>query len=81
MGEGPGRTVLILGTGGTHNTAAAVARDESAARVLTASRRPAPAKGWISYEEAVRSGAQVVINTTPKLKCDNNQLIPNNKSA
>ena len=60
-----GRTVLILGTGGTHNTAAAVARDESAARVLTASRRPAPAKGWISYEEAVRSGAQVVINTTP----------------
>ena len=60
-----GRTVLILGTGGTHNTAAAVARDEGAARVLTASRRPDPAKGWISYEEAARSGAQVVINTTP----------------
>ena len=60
-----GRTVLILGTGGTHNTAAAVARDEGAARVLTASRRPDPAKGWISYEEAAQSGAQVVINTTP----------------
>ena len=37
-----GRTVLILGTGGTH-----------------------PAKGELSYEEAVHSGAQIVINTTP----------------
>ena len=40
-----GRTVLILGTGGTRNTAAAVARDAGAARVLTASRRPDPRQG------------------------------------
>ena len=60
-----GRTVLILGTGGTHNTVSAVARDQGAARVLTVSRRPDPAKGELSYEEAARSGAQIVVNTTP----------------
>ena len=60
-----GRTVLILGTGGTHNTTSAVARDKGAARVLTVSRTPDAAKGQLSYEEAVASGAQIVINTTP----------------
>ena len=60
-----GKTVLILGTGGTHNTTAAVARDAGAARVLTVSRTPDPEKGELSYPEAVQSGAQVVINTTP----------------
>ena len=60
-----GRTVLILGTGGTHNTVAAVARDAGAARVLTVSRHPDPDKGELSYEEAARSGAEIVINTTP----------------
>ena len=60
-----GRTVLILGTGGTHNTTSAVARDKGAARILTVSRKPDPAKGELSYEEAVHSGAQIVINTTP----------------
>ena len=60
-----GKTVLILGTGGTHNTTSAVARDKGAARVLTVSRTPDAAKGQLSYEEAVASGAQIVINTTP----------------
>ena len=60
-----GRTVLILGTGGTHNTTSAVARDKGAARVLTVSRTPDAAKGQLSYEEAGFSGAQIVINTTP----------------
>ena len=60
-----GRTVLILGTGGTHNTTSAVARDKGAARVLTVSRTPDAAKGQLSYEEAVASGAHIVINTTP----------------
>ena len=60
-----GRTVLILGTGGTHNTTSAVARDKGAAKVLTVSRTPDAAKGQLSYEEAVASGAQIVINTTP----------------
>ena len=60
-----GRTVLILGTGGTHNTTSAVARDKGAAKVLTDSRHPDPETGELSYAEAVRSGAQIVINTTP----------------
>ena len=58
-----GKTVLILGTGGTHNTTSAVARDKGAAKILTVSRTPAG--GQLSYEEAARSGAQIVINTTP----------------
>ncbi len=33
--------------------------------MLTVSRTPDPEKGELSYAEAVRSGAQVVINTTP----------------
>ncbi len=59
------RTVLILGTGGTHNTTSAVARDKGAAKVLTVSRHPDPETGELSYAEAVSSGAQIVINTTP----------------
>ena len=60
-----GKTVLILGTGGTHNTTRAVALDKGAAKVLTVSRTPDPEKGELSYAEAVHSGAQVVFNTTP----------------
>ena len=63
--EFTGRTVLILGTGGTHNTTRAVAKDKGAARVLTVSRHPDPEKGELSYAEAVHSGADIVINTTP----------------
>ena len=60
-----GKTVLILGTGGTHNTTSAVARDKGAAKILTVSRHPDPEKGELSYPDAVHSGAQIVINTTP----------------
>ena len=60
-----GRTVLILGTGGTHNTTSAVARDKGAARILTVSRKPDPEKGELSYTQALTSGAQIIINTTP----------------
>ena len=63
--EFAGRTVLILGTGGTHNTTSAVAKDKGAARVLTVSRHPDAEKGELSYAEAVHSGADIVINTTP----------------
>ena len=63
--EFAGRTVLILGTGGTHNTTSTVAKDKGAARVLTVSRHPDPEKGELSYAEAVHSGADIVINTTP----------------
>ena len=60
-----GRTVLILGTGGTHNTTSAVARDKGAAKILTVSRKPDPEKGELSYTQALTSGAQILINTTP----------------
>ena len=60
-----GRTVLILGTGGTHNTTNAVARDKGAAKILTVSRKPDPEKGELSYTQALTSGAQIIINTTP----------------
>ncbi len=59
-----GRTVLILGTGGTSRTVAAVARDEGAAAVLFASRTAKP--GALSYEQAQqRQEVQVIVNTTP----------------
>ena len=60
-----GRTVLILGTGGTHNTTSAVAWDKGAAKILTVSRKPDPEKGELSYTQALTSGAQIIINTTP----------------
>lgn len=60
-----GRTVLILGTGGTHHTTLAVARDRGAARIVTVSRRPDRSLGQITYEEAAGVDAQVVINTSP----------------
>ena len=63
--EFAGRTVLILGTGGTHNTTRAVAKEKGAAKVLTVSRHPDPEKGELSYAEAVHSGADIVINTPP----------------
>lgn len=39
------RTVLILGTGGTHNTTWAVAHDRGAKQIYTVSRHPRPRKG------------------------------------
>ena len=50
-----GKTVLILGTGGTHNTTRAVALDKGAAKVLTVSRTSRPGKG---RAELRRSRAQ-----------------------
>lgn len=59
-----GKTVLILGTGGTHNTVAAVCSDAGAAKVLTASRTGK--NGALNYEQAAaRSDVQILINTTP----------------
>ena len=58
-----GKTVLILGTGGTSKTAMAVAKDLGAASVQRVSR--SGAEGAISYEEAARLPVQILINTTP----------------
>ena len=58
-----GKTVLILGTGGTSKTAMAVAADLGAASVQRVSRTGK--EGAISYEEAQRLPVQILINTTP----------------
>lgn len=58
-----GKTVVILGTGGTSKTALAVAKDLGAADVRRVSRTAK--EGAISYEEAQRLPVQILINTTP----------------
>ena len=57
--------VLILGTGATSKTAAAVAHDEGAASVIKVSRNAKEA--CITYDEmyTLHSDADVIINTTP----------------
>ena len=59
-----GKTVLILGTGGTHSTVTAVCRDGGAKVILTASRT---GKGdALLYSEAMhRPDVQIIVNTTP----------------
>ena len=61
-----GKKVLILGTGGTSNTAMAVAKHMGAASVWKVSRTAKP--GVLTYESAVAEhlDAQVLINTTPR---------------
>ena len=60
-----GKKVLILGTGGTSKTAAAVAQSQGAARILKVSRTPD--ETCVGYDEvyAKHTDAEVVINTTP----------------
>ena len=60
-----GKTVLILGSGGTSLTAQKVAEDLGAAEVLRVSR--GGGEGLITYPEAIArySDASVIINTTP----------------
>ena len=59
-----GKTVLILGSGGTSHTAQAAVKAGGAARVLVASRHPAP--GELPYYQAEKqAGVQLLINTTP----------------
>ena len=70
-----GKTVLILGTGGTMKTVAAVARSEGAARVLCASRQPVPPA--LSYGDAAREkGVGILVNTTPVGMYPNNMDCP-----
>lgn len=60
-----GKKVLILGTGGTSDTADAVCRSLGAEKIVKVSRTPG--KGQVSYEEAEKnhSDAEVIINATP----------------
>ena len=58
------KTVMILGTGGTCRTVAAVAKKQQAKNILIVSR--GGGAGTLTYEEAARrSDVQVVVNTTP----------------
>ncbi len=58
------KNVLILGTGGTSNTAFFTAKSENAKTVLKVSRTPE--NGEISYSEAKgKTQTDVIINTTP----------------
>lgn len=61
-----GKTVAILGTGGTSKTAFAVAGHMGAARVVKVSRTPSAAEE-ISYDRLYAEAADVhvIINTTP----------------
>lgn len=60
-----GKTVAILGSGGTAKTARAVAQNGQASRILTVSRHPKD--GEISYEtlDEMRSQIEIFLNTTP----------------
>ena len=58
-----GKTVLVLGTGGTSKTAVAVCRDAGAKEVIRVSRTAR--EGAVTYEQARAVRAQYVINTTP----------------
>ena len=58
------KTVLILGTGGTHSTVEAVCRDSGAKTILSASRTGK--FGALTYNEAMRRrDVQIIVNTTP----------------
>lgn len=58
-----GKTVLILGSGGTSKTANAVCKSLGAEKVYTVSR--SGGEGLITYNDAEKIDAQVIINTTP----------------
>ena len=60
-----GKTVLILGTGGTSHTAQYVAKHLGAGKVVTVSR--SGRDGSVTYEDAPRlyPDAAVILNTTP----------------
>lgn len=59
-----GANVLILGTGGTHNTVTAVCRDAGARQILTASRTGRG--GALTYEQIQQHPEiDILINTTP----------------
>ena len=58
-----GKTVLILGSGGTSKTAKAVCDSMCAKEIFIVSRNGG--EGYITYNEAQSKNAQVIINTTP----------------
>ncbi len=72
-----GKKVLILGTGGTSQTAFAVARTLGAQRIHRVGR--APKEGCVTYSYAYKelSDSEIIINTTPVgmfPECDNTPI-------
>lgn len=58
------KTVLILGSGATHNTLTAVCKDRGAREILTAGRRGG--EGILTYDQAAaRTDVEVVLNASP----------------
>lgn len=76
-----GKKALILGTGGTSNTAAAVLEHLGASAVLRVSR--SGRNGAITYEQAARlhADAQLIVNTTPAGMFPNEAQTPVGLSA
>ncbi len=71
-----GKTVLILGSGATSKTANAVCKSMGAGVVYTVSRQGG--NGLITYNEAEKIDAEVIINTTPCGMYPNNFAKPIN---
>lgn len=70
-----GQKVLILGTGGTSNTAEAVAKDGGAREILKVSRTPG--EGRVTYDDLSRhADVGVIINTTPAGMYPNDESCP-----
>ena len=68
--EPAGKKILILGTGGTSDTAYAVCKSVNAGEIIKVSRRKAeqsPGVKTVTYEEAIKHHAdsEIIINTTP----------------
>ncbi len=69
-----GKTVLILGSGGTSKTANAVCKFKNAGKIYTVSRKAE--NGAITYEAALKIDADIIINTTPVGMFPNNLAKP-----
>ncbi|MBR5223880.1 MAG: shikimate 5-dehydrogenase [Clostridia bacterium] len=74
-----GKTVLILGSGGTSKTANAVCKSMSAKEIYTVSR--SGENGTVSYDAAKKIKAEVIINTTPSGMYPKNYETPIDLSA
>ncbi len=71
-----GKTVLILGSGGTSKTAKAVCESMNAKEIFVVSRNIG--EGFITYTEAEKINAEVIINSTPVGMYPNNFNTPLN---
>lgn len=81
-----GKTVLILGSGGTRKTLKAVLSDLGAKEILTASRSPLNPHfnndGILSYDEAkTRTDIQIICNASPVGMYPDNEASPIDLSA